>query len=241
MSRTELRDLFKQEVVYVYHNRIDDIGDKRQSEGETVKAVRETIDELKRLIKNLHSQYNVARVLLTADHGFIYQHVAPDDLTLMKAPDVTTKLEKNRYLLTAQTNITATGSHSFPLSKASALTSQADWHVLVPEGVNRYRRQGSGTRYVHGGASLQEVLVPILESSRKREEVGQKVTVRLVREELTLLANQVKLLLLQEQRVTDVDRPRTVAIGLYVGNELASNRVELLFDSVAEGASGTYP
>lgn len=239
MSRAELRDLFKQEVVYVYHNRIDDIGDKRQSEGETVKAVRETIDELKRLIKNLHSQYNVARVLLTADHGFIYQHVAPDDLTLMKAPEVTAKLEKNRYLLTAQTNSTTAGSHNFPLSKASALTTQVDWHVLVPEGVNRYRRQGSGTRYVHGGASLQEVLVPILESSRKREEVGQKVTVRLVnREELTLLANQVKLLLLQEPRVTDADRPRTVAIGLYVGNELASNRVELLFDSVAEGASG---
>lgn len=238
MSRVELRELFKLEIVYVYHNRIDDIGDKRQSEGETVKAVRETIDELKRLIKNLHSQYNVARVLLTADHGFIYQHVAPDDLTLMKAPDVTAKLEKNRYLLTGQTNSTTAGSHSFLLSKASALTTQADWHILVPEGVNRYRRQGSGTRYVHGGASLQEVLVPILESSRKREEVGQKVTVRLVREELTLLANQVKLLLLQEQRVTDADRPRTVAIGLYVGNELASNRVELLFDSVAEGASG---
>lgn len=238
MSRSELRDLFKQEVVYVYHNRIDDIGDKRQSEGETVKAVRETMDELKRLIKNLHSQYNVARVLLTADHGFIYQHMALDDLTLMKAPDVAAKLEKNRYLLTGQLSTPPDGSHTFRLDRASALIMQTDWHVVVPEGVNRYRRQGSGTRYVHGGASLQEVLVPLLESSRKREDVGQKVTIRLVRDNLTLLANQVKLLILQEQRVTDTDRPRTVTVGLYVGNELASNRVELLFDSVNEGASG---
>lgn len=241
MSRSELRDLFKQEVVYVYHNRIDDVGDKRQSEGDTVKAVRETMDELKRLIKLLHSQYNVARVLLTADHGFIYQHIAPNDQALMKAPEVPVKLEKNRYVLTNQSNFsgaTVTGSHVFSLASVSALATDVDWKVLVPEGINRYRRQGSGTRYVHGGASLQEVLVPLLESSRKREDVGQKVTIRLIREDLSLLANQVKVLFLQEQRVTDIDRPRTVAVGLYVGNELASNRVELLFDSVSESASG---
>lgn len=243
MSRADIRELFKQDVVYVYHNRIDDVGDKRHSEGETVKAVRETIDELKRLIKKLHSQYNVARVLLTADHGFIYQHVAPDDTALLKGPEVGAKLEKNRYMLASQPDIPAPsapplGTHSFQLAKASALTTAGTWRVLVPEGVNRFRRQGSGTRYVHGGASLQEVLVPLLESSRKREEVGQKVGVRLVSENISLLANQLKLMLLQEQRVTDDYRPRTIVISLYIGNELASNRVEILLDSVSESPSG---
>jgi hypothetical protein len=48
--------------------------------------------------------------------------------------------------------------------------------VTIPHSVNRYRKQGVGHQFVHGGGSLQEVVVPVIESSRKREEVVTKVT-----------------------------------------------------------------
>ncbi|GAA4399015.1 hypothetical protein GCM10023187_10280 [Nibrella viscosa] len=237
MRREDIRELFREEVVYVYHNLIDYTGDKRDSEGDTFKAVRESLNDLKRLIKQLHSQYNVAKVLLTADHGFVYQHLSPDEPALEKSPDVAARQEHNRYVI-ADDSKPLTVGHTFPMASTTALAGVTA-QVYTPEGVNRYRRQGSGMRYVHGGGSLQEVLVPLLETSRKRGEgIGQKVSVRLVRDDLAILANQVKVLLLQEQRVSANERAKTVAVGLYVGNELASNRVELLFDSVAENPSG---
>ncbi len=69
----ELRELFKHKIVYVYHDVIDARGDKSSSEDRTFLAVDETIDELGKFIKLLHVTYNVARVIVTADHGFLYK------------------------------------------------------------------------------------------------------------------------------------------------------------------------
>ena len=33
--------------------------------------------------------------------------------------------------------------------------------ILIPKGVSRLKRKGSGSRFVHGGAILQEVVTPL--------------------------------------------------------------------------------
>jgi len=66
------------DVIYVYHNRIDATGDKRESEERVFEAVEETLQELIRLIKKLTSA-NVSNLLVTSDHGFIYQNRAIDE------------------------------------------------------------------------------------------------------------------------------------------------------------------
>ncbi len=63
-------------VVYVHHGKIDAVGDKAASEINTFEAVRKTIDELYTLIRFIINSLNGARVVITADHGFIYQEKA---------------------------------------------------------------------------------------------------------------------------------------------------------------------
>ena len=62
-------------MLYVYHNRIDHTGDKMHSEEQAFEAAEETLGDIVRLVKKLTAA-NANNILVTADHGFIYQHRA---------------------------------------------------------------------------------------------------------------------------------------------------------------------
>ncbi len=73
MTIAESRELLKgHDVIYFYHNRIDYTGDKMQSEGEAFEATEKTFDDLMKLIKKL-TNANATNIIITTDHGFIYQ------------------------------------------------------------------------------------------------------------------------------------------------------------------------
>lgn len=57
-------------VVYVYHSRIDAIGDKLLTEDQLPQAAEDTIEDLKKLVRKLTSA-NFTNILITADHGFL--------------------------------------------------------------------------------------------------------------------------------------------------------------------------
>ena len=68
-SRAIVRD---NDVLYIYHNLIDKTGDSLGTEERTFDAAEQTLVEMISLIKKL-TNANVNNILLTADHGFIYQ------------------------------------------------------------------------------------------------------------------------------------------------------------------------
>jgi hypothetical protein len=45
--------------------------------------------------------------------------------------------------------------------------------VLIPYSINRLRLQGAQSRYVHGGASLQEIVVPVLTVHKTTKATGR--------------------------------------------------------------------
>ena len=73
MPGDELRDLYKQhQIFYVYHDRIDAAGDKAATERTVFRAAEETLRELLLLVKKW-TNANATNILITADHGFLYQ------------------------------------------------------------------------------------------------------------------------------------------------------------------------
>jgi hypothetical protein len=60
---------------------------------------------------------------------------------------------------------------------ARELNIDSDKEVLIAKGMQRLRKQGSGSRYVHGGATLQETVVPLLFVSKERVDTVSKVDV----------------------------------------------------------------
>jgi hypothetical protein len=90
-----------QKVIYVYHDKIDMLGDKQGSERETFDAVAQTLGELNQLATFIVNSLNGSLVVITADHGFLYQESPLEDAdksTLGDKPEGTLKAKK-RYVL----------------------------------------------------------------------------------------------------------------------------------------------
>jgi len=234
-NQAQRRELFKKPLVYVYHDIIDARGDKKVSERSTFKGVEEAIAELKRLVKNLHASNNVSKVFITADHGFLYndKEIEEKDKENITADNVITS--GNRYFMTEQEQSLDIG-YSIPLSATTVFNENA--FVNIPLSVNRYKKQGVGQQFAHGGGSLQELIIPLIESSRQRIEVSKKVIPLLInRGGLKVVSNILKLNILQESEVSRLEKERTLQIGLYRGSNLVSNLENITLNFTSEAPS----
>lgn len=164
------------DLIYIYHNLIDKVGDDKTSEDRLVEAVQEELDYLISLIKKL-SNMNANHIILTADHGFLYQHEG-----LEESDYISEDLEgdimvfNRRYILGRE----FLPNSNFKYYLAKDLRVDSDCIVALPKGLNRLRRKGSGSRYVHGGASLQECITPLLYIQRKRKDTLREVDVDII-------------------------------------------------------------
>jgi uncharacterized protein (TIGR02687 family) len=235
LSQSEKREVFKNQLVYVYHDVIDSTGDKRASERRTFIAVDDTVKELKRFVKSLHATMNVARVLVTADHGFLYNDREIDDKDKENAPLKDGLQFHNRYILSNEKQELELG-YSIPL-RATTIFNDDLW-VNIPFSVNRYKRQGVGHQFVHGGGSLQELVVPLIESSRQRVEVTKKVMPMLInRGGLKVVSNILKVNILQDTEVSRLEKERLIKIAMFKDTEQVSNEESLLLNATSEAPS----
>lgn len=90
------RELFKRPLVYIFHDTIDEASHS-QSPFEVISACRKAIDQLSVLIKRLHATWNVTNVVLTADHGFLYNDMKFEDKDKHNITDAS--VEKKRGII----------------------------------------------------------------------------------------------------------------------------------------------
>lgn len=231
----DLREIFKNKVVYIYHDVIDSIGDKRVSERRTFNAVVEAIRELKLFIPKLHHSYNVAKVLITADHGFVYNDRGIEEKDKQSASGLNAIQTHNRFEIVDDANEPHMG-YKIPLSATTKF--REDLSVITPLSINRYKKQGVGHQFVHGGGALQELLVPVIESSRKRDKVAKKVKTVLVKSgDLKIVSSVLRVNLLQEKKVSGFEKELTVAIGIYKDSSLVSNEEIILMNGTSDAPS----
>lgn len=161
------------DLVYVYHNRIDKVGDEKISEGKVMEAVEEELEFLLELAKKI-ANMNGNHILFTSDHGFLYQNEAIEETDFLGTGHSGDIIKTNRRFVLGRDMKPGSGSMVF---KARDLGIESDLDVLIPKGIQRLRVQGAGSRFVHGGASLQETLVPILFVAKKRKDTLRPVGV----------------------------------------------------------------
>lgn len=173
----EAKELVQQnEVVYVYHNIIDKTGDDKISEEKVFDAAQKEIDHLISLIKRI-SSFNITHILVTADHGFIYQNKALQESDFADA-EIKGEIRKSNRRFVIGTGLTH--NDTVLKLKAGDLNIQSTSEILIPKGMNRLRRQGAGSRFIHGGATLQEVMVPLLLIHKKREDTLSQIDVDII-------------------------------------------------------------
>lgn len=228
--RTLLRD---HDAIYVYHNRIDAVGDKRESEERVFEAVEEGLQELIKIIKKLTGA-NANNLLVTADHGFIYQNRAIEESDYLGAePSGEKILFRDRRFVLGKGLIENAGLKKF---SAAQVGLQGDMEIQIPKSINRLRLRGSGSRYVHGGASLQETVIPVLQINKKRQSDITPVDVDILRGATSVITSgQLAVVFYQTQPVSDKVQQRSLRVGIYTqANELVSDQHELVFDMASE-------
>ena len=223
-------------VIYVYHNTIDAVGDSAASESRTFQAVRSAIVELAALASFIINSLNGSQVLITADHGFLYQESPPtsvDKSGLDVKPSGALRAKK-RYLLGRGLGKNPRVWHG-KLSNTASF--QGDMEFWIPRGANRFHFMG-GASFVHGGAMLQEVVIPVALVKELRGEAAERKTTKKV--DVSLLGSVRKVTsniqrfdFIQTEAVSERVLPRTLAISLRDGEELISNEAALTFDSAS--------
>lgn len=236
LTKEERRSLTKEiQVLYLYHNRIDAVGDKRETESDTVYAVHQTILDMVDLIKALYNA-NFNRIVITSDHGFLYQNLKLDEADLT-SPEVSAKdlyLSKRRFVIGEGLQ----GDHQkLKTFSAKQLSLVGDFEVLLAKSINRMRLKGAGMQFVHGGSSLQEIVIPVLMVEVKKSESHEPkpVEVDKIASSNTITTGQLGVSFTQLEAISTKVLERTLRVGIYAEDgTLISTTEELYFGSESE-------
>lgn len=230
----ELRALTQQQqFMYVYHNRIDATGDKIGTERQVFNAAASAIDELVKLTKQFASA-DVGAILITADHGFLYQDRELDQAGYLSAEPQGDEIhdKDRRRVIGRGLKADAAFRHFTP--KQLGLSS--DYEVLIPKGTKRLKLQGSGARYVHGGATLQEIVVPVITVTHtdSGKSTVRPVNIAIQQKSPNISTGVLAVDIHQSEPVSDKVQGRELRAGIYLGDELLSNHVVLKFTSESD-------
>jgi uncharacterized protein (TIGR02687 family) len=240
-SRDEGREVLKdQYLIYVYHNVVDARGDSASTESETFLAVEQAIEELTELTRKVMMHFNTSTVIVTADHGFLFQQSkleAANRASIAEKP-AHYMVNKKRYVI----------GHDLPAPTDAWMGSTrvtagtvSDTSFWIPKGACRFHFVG-GARFVHGGAMPQEVVVPVVTVRQLRGEKAESRTKRKVgvistKSSLRMVNNIQRFDLLQTDAVGEKMLPVTVSVGIYDGDKLISSEETLTFESASDDMS----
>jgi uncharacterized protein (TIGR02687 family) len=238
-GREKVRDL---EVVYIYHDNIDAIGDKHATENLTFEAARDAISEIKNLVSRIINRLNGSRVIVTADHGFLFKvtDVTDSDKTSLKIkPDGSVEAKK-RYVIGKQLPTDSyywTGRLANTAGTEPAVGDDAEF--IVPRGSNRFNFVG-GAKFIHGGIMPQEICVPVLhvrelDTKAQTKHAKQKVGVVPLNSPVRIVSNIDRIQFLQTDAVGDQFKARELELWIESPEDQRVSAVEkLLFDSSSD-------
>lgn len=233
MAVTELRSVVREhQLIYVYHNELDSTGEEGEAQGAVFKAAEDTFSQLKELVRKLTSA-NITHILVTSDHGFLYRHGAlePMDFTEDKPLGQSINKLDRRFVIGKGLIGTAT------LNKFTSeqLNLSGSEEILIPKCAVRIRRSGSEGRFAHGGATLQEVTIPVVTISKRRVDDVSKVEIDLVVSNHTITTGQIGVVFYQKLPVTEKIQPRILRATLVTeDNKPISRTIEMMFDSPSD-------
>ena len=168
MTKLEWKKLFSgKKVVYIYHDTVDNAGE--HNENTIFTACDKAINELEKLVRDLHTTFSGINAFITADHGFFYKRGKVESYEKTSKTTNATK-QKTRY------------SYSDSVSNEEGILSinldyvfgENSGYVNIPKGNIIFARQGTGINYVHGGILPQEIIVPVIDFKSTRTSDDSK-------------------------------------------------------------------
>ena len=170
VTKKDWKKMFSgKKVVYIYHDTIDNAGE--HNENKVFEACEQAINELEKLVRDLHITFSGVNLFITADHGFFYKRSKLESYDKTKK-DSTSIMQKTRYSY-SDTKLNEEGIISISLDY---LFGENSGFVNIPKGNIIFARQGSGVNYIHGGVLPQEIIIPVIDfKSTRTSDESKKV------------------------------------------------------------------
>ena len=221
------REIFKHSLVYIFHDVIDKTGHDGNAK-QVTQACREAITELSTMIPKIHASYNVTEVYVTSDHGFLFNDIVFAEKDKHKIEEETLERSSRYYLTNSDKDVN--GIVKFPLDEVSAMVNGSDVFVAVPQGTNRLAAPSGGYMFTHGGAAMQEIIIPVITSRQERTDSKQPVGVMVLDRKLSMQASRLRFKLLQTEAVSMDMKERIVRVALYFNDEPVTPIKDIVLD-----------
>lgn len=246
LKTTNAKTAFKDfDLIYIYSNMIDKTGDDKASEGMVFKATEDEMAHILQMI-DLIRNGNGCNILITSDHGYLYQNETLDetDFSDFKVMGDTIIQDSRRFVIgrgleegdaVKTWSAEEVGLTDSPAENGTGISSL---QVQTAKGLNRIRKQGAGSRFVHGGSMPQEVVMPVLHVNIKKKQGASEVSVDILNKKSKITTNTQTISFYQNQPVSEKVKEVTLRFGFYdqAGN-LLSDSITLTFGSTSEDST----
>mgnify|MGYP006323888973 FL=1 len=226
-NREKNREIFKHPLVYIFHDVIDKTGHDGNAK-QIVNSCRDAITELKKMIPKIHASYNVTEVYITSDHGFLFNDIIFADKDKHKIEEDCLERSTRYYLTKSKDEVN--GVVKFPLNEVSGMVNVGDVMVAVPMGTNRFAAPSGGYMFTHGGAALQELIIPVITSRQERDDNKQPVGVMILDRRLSMQASRLRFKMLQTEAVSMDMKERPIRVALYYNDVPVTPVKDILLD-----------
>ena len=227
MNRAKQEEFIKgKKVIYIYHDSIDAIGDKGKTENNTFNACKDAVENIVSLSKLL-SSLGVVNIYITSDHGFLYEKKEVEEYNKLELKNTKYKSIGKRYAI-----------YEKEVEEKGCVTLKLDsLYGVFPEKNQRIKASGSGLQFVHGGASPQEMIIPLINyKSGANSKRISKVQLRIRESVAKITSNLTKFSIYQIEAVNTKDKfiERDVSVALYDGDVRVSDEKKLKLNSIEE-------
>ena len=210
LSREELREIFAGlDVAYVYQDKIDSTGE--HNEKDLFVAAEQALREIVFKIKFIFNNSLASNIIVTADHGFLYQYSDLQEHQKISIGTVDAIETKKRFIL-SKNAMNTQGVMNFDMSY---ILKDSDLIASIPHNINRFKTAGAGINYVHGGASLQEIVIPVLKikQNRKQEIIDADIVLENTSRKIT--NNKFTLSFMQKDSISDTVKPCSYSVSMW--------------------------
>jgi hypothetical protein len=213
------KELVTAKLVVVTSQEIDRLGEERSEEDEARLYMDDVLEKLRRGIRNL-AHAGVQEFVVAADHGFIFAEGFESSLKMDDPGGETAELHARVWIGEGGTN--AGGFFRVP---ASSLELGGSMETAFPRSLGTFKVKGGTGAYFHGGASLQEQLIPVarLTSQLAKPSKGAPARVIITLGKKTITNRFFSVTLALESDEMFVPEQRRVRVEVVAGKDVAGS------------------
>lgn len=167
MTKATRKKIDGKELVVITSQEIDELG-AIDNIALARKIMSDILGEIKHGIRNLYN-LGFTRFVITSDHGYIFYEDIRDDLKINSPGGQRLDLHRRYWIGKGGAD-----SENTVRIKASVLGWTGDFDFIFPKGLAFFKVIGSSQGYFHGGISLQEVIIPIIDLKFEEKVVKRK-------------------------------------------------------------------